>query len=245
MSLLSEIAPGVQQVAEAISIAVGVEVEIVDNLLTIVGGTAVYADRIGQKEEAGAIDGNYLYARVLRSGMTEYVADAPNYKYYGTSSPDGGYSELAEICTPIKVKEEIVGIIGLVALNEEQRTILLDKKRSMVTFVEKMADLLAAKAMQKMALNDSELSMSEMSTILESTHEGIFAIDGKGYIKHCNNMAEILFRTTKGDIIGSHISKFMRGTPAIEVLRSGTGYTENEEVFANERGSFHFIVTFL
>ncbi|MEL7657646.1 MAG: sigma 54-interacting transcriptional regulator, partial [Bacillota bacterium] len=52
-----------------------------------------------------------------------------------------------------------------------------------------------------------------------------------------------LFKTTKNDMIGSHISKFMRGTPALEVLRSGSGYTENEEIYNNERGSFHFIVT--
>ena len=49
MSLLGEIAPSVQQVAEAIAIAVGVEVEIVDNELSIIGGTAVYYHRIGQK----------------------------------------------------------------------------------------------------------------------------------------------------------------------------------------------------
>ena len=243
MSLLKEIAPSVQQVAEAIAIAVGVEVEIVDNQLTIVGGTSVYAQRIGEKEEAGEIDGNYLYARVLRTGMTMNIADAQSDKSYGTSVDAFGSYELAEICTPIKVGDQIIGIIGLVALNEKQRAILLDKNRSMVTFVEKMADLLGAKALQKEALNHVELSMSEMSTVLESTHEGIFGIDSRGYIRHCNSMAEELFRTTKNDIVGSHISKFMRGTPALEVLRSGTGYTENEEVYNSERGSFHFIVT--
>ena len=243
MSLLKEIAPSVQQVAEAIAIAVGVEVEIVDNELTIVGGTSLYTQQIGKKEEAGAIDGNYLYARVLRTGNTENIADAQNDKTYGTSMDEFGSYELAEICTPIKVDEKIIGIIGLVALNEDQRAILLDKKRSMVTFVEKMADLLGAKAMQKKALNKVELSMSEMSTVLETAHEGIFAIDSRGYIKHCNYMAEELFKTTKNDMIDSHISKFMRGTPAFEVLRSGNGYTENEEVYNNERGSFHFIVT--
>jgi transcriptional regulator with PAS, ATPase and Fis domain len=243
MSLLSEIAPSVQQVAEAIAIAVGVEVEIVDDQLTIIGGTAAYANRIGQKEESGEVNGNYLYARVLRSGRTEYVEDALSDLSYGTSALQGEYKELAEICTPILVQDKIVGIIGLVALTEEQRAILLDKKRSMVTFIEKMADLLSAKAVQKIALNDSELSAVEMSTVLESTHEGIFAIDSRGYIKHCNNMAAILFKTTKEDILASHISKFMRGTPALEILRSGEGYTENEEIFVNDRGSFHFIVT--
>lgn len=243
MSLLKEIAPSVQQVAEAIAIAVGVEVEIVDNQLTIVGGTSVYAQRIGEKEEAGEIDGNYLYARVLRTGMTMNISDAQSDQNYGTSVDAFGSYELAEICTPIKVSDQIIGIIGLVALNEEQRAILLDKSRSMVSFVEKMADLLGAKAMQKKALNHVELSMSEMATVLETTHEGIFAIDSRGYIRHCNSMAEELFKTTKNDIVGSHISKFMRGTPALEVLRSGTGYTENEEVYNSERGSYHFIVT--
>ncbi|HYE68842.1 MAG TPA: PAS domain-containing protein, partial [Anaerovoracaceae bacterium] len=243
MSLLKEIAPSVQQVAEAIAIAVGVEVEIVDNQLTIVGGTSMYAQRIGDKEEAGEIDGNYLYARVLRTGSTEYISDAQNDKTYGTSLDKFGSYELAEICTPIKVDEQIIGIIGLVALNENQKSVLLDKNKNMVIFVEKMADLLGAKAIQKRALNNVELSMSEMSTVLETAHEGIFAIDSRGYIKHCNYMAEELFKTTKNDMIGSHISKFMRGTPALEVMRSGNGYTENEEVYTNERGSFHFIVT--
>lgn len=243
MSLLKDISESVQQVAEAIGIAIGVEVEIVDNELTVVGGTEVYFQHIGQKEESGEIDGNFLYARVLRSGMTEYIADAPNYQFYGTSLADRDYRELAEICTPIKIDGEIIGIIGLIALSETQKNILLDKERSMVTFVEKMADLLAAKAIQKQALNNTELSMNEMSTVLETTHEGIFAIDSLGYIKHCNSIAESLFSSVKSDIIGKHISQYMMGTPALDVIRTGLGYTENEELYKNDKGTFHFIVT--
>ncbi|PKM84313.1 MAG: transcriptional regulator [Firmicutes bacterium HGW-Firmicutes-11] len=243
MSLLGEIAPSVQQVAEAIAIAVGVEVEIVDNELSIIGGTAVYYHRIGQKEEAGKIDGEFLYARVLRSGVTEYIEDAINYQYYDSVVPEGENRELAEICTPIKSNGQIIGIIGLVALTEEQKSILLDKERRMTIFVEKMADLLAAKAVQRSSLNESETMVNEISTVLETAHEGIFSIDNKGYIKRCNSMAEILLNTTKLDLEGSHISKYMLGTPALEVLRSGVGYTENEEIYVNERDKFHFIVT--
>ena len=73
MSVLSGIKESVQQVAEAISIAVGLEVEIVDNKLRILGGTGYYHRRIGKKEEDGNLEGNYLYARVLRTGKTQYV----------------------------------------------------------------------------------------------------------------------------------------------------------------------------
>jgi len=243
MTLLKEIAESVQQVAEAIALAVGVEIEIVDHELTIIGGTGAYQAKIGQKEEAGKLDGNYLYARVMRSGETQFIEDAPNYQYYWPSATTPTGSELAEVCTPIKFNDEVLGIIGLIAMSEEQRSKLLGNKGSMVTFVEKMADLLAAKAVQKENLKNVEISMSEITTILETTHEGIFAIDSRGYIRHCNHAAELLFKTTKDDITSSHISKFMIGTPALEVLRSGVGYTENEELYSNERGNFHFIVT--
>lgn len=244
MSILREVSNGVKQVAEAISIALGVEVEIVDSDLTILAGTGIYASRIGQKEEGGHLDGDYLYARVFRSGVTEFVEDAVRDEDYDDMGSAGTISgELAEICTPIKVGNKIIGIIGLIAFTEEQKRILLDQNRSLVTFVEKLADLLAAKAAQKELLEDAEETMNEISTILETTHEGIFALNKMGYIKQCNNMAAALFKTTKADVIGRHISEFMAGTPAIEVIDTGRGYTENEEIFKNERGQWHFIVT--
>lgn len=242
MSLLMDIAQSVQQVSEAIAIAVGVEVEIVDQELTIVGGSGIYAKRVGMKEESGELEGNYLYARTLRSGKTELVEDAPSDQLYGSQEP-WDEAELAEVCAPIKDGGRILGIIGLVAMNESQKTILLDKGRRMVSFVEKMADLLAAKAVQREALAYMEYSRNEIMTLLETTHEGIFAIDTRGYIKQCNQTAATLLRTSRDDIVGSHISKFMLGSPALEVIRSGNDYTENEEIYTNTLGNFHFIVT--
>lgn len=244
MSLLQDISVNVQQVAEAISIAVGVEVEIVDSKLTIIGGTGVYKELIGKKEEAGKLDGNYLYARVLRSGVTQYVEDAPGDQFYGVHSCEGSDCvELAEICTPIKSKDTIIGIIGLVAFTEKQKSILLDKTRSMVTFVEKMADLLAAKAQQQAALADAEMARKEMNTVFETAHEGILAIDRQGYINHCNALAAAHFKMSKQEIIGEHLNKFMVGSPALAIFETGKGYTENEELYRSDKGGIHIIVT--
>jgi len=244
MSVLSGIQESVQQVAEAISIAVGVEVEIVDNELNIIGGTGAYQERIGQKEEGGNPDGDLLYARVLRTGVTEVVDDAKLDRHYdGTGKGRTAYGELAEICTPIILNKATIGIIGLIAFNEEQKRILSDKNKNMTGFVEKMADLLAAKADQQEALENVEFSRDEMSNVLETAHEGIFALDRKGYVKHCNNIAASLFKMTKGDLTGKHISKIMPGSPALKVLETGRGYTENEEIFKVDGQQHHFIVT--
>ncbi len=243
MSLLGDVSSNVQQVADAISLAIGVEVEIVDDELTIIAGSSMYSNKVGLKEEAGKVDGNYLYARVLRTGNTEFIADVEKYENYGVSFSKEKDRELAEICTPIKFNENIIGIIGLIAKNEEQRQILLDKKRRMTSFVEKMADLLAAKAEVQTLLTDTEISRDEMATLLESTHEGIFAIDKNGYIKQCNKITEQLFNEKKSDIIESHISKYMMKTPALKVLETGEGYTENEEIYKTYKGTYHFIVS--
>ena len=244
MSVLIGIKESVQQVAEAISIAVGLEVEIVDKRLRILGGTGYYHGCIGKKEEDGNLEGNYLYARVLRTGKTQYVEDAQNFKGY--DQPVVGNTrlgELAEICTPIVLKGKIIGIIGLVAFTEDQKHIIKDKRESMTVFVEKMADLLSAKADQQETLENVEVSRDEMSIVLETAHEGIFALDQKGYVKHCNSRAAELFGTNKGDLIGKHISKIMPGSPARKVLDTGRGYTENEEIFKVEGRQHHFIVT--
>ena len=244
MSVLSGIKESVQQVAEAISIAVGVEVEIVDEKLNILGGTGVYHDQIGQKEEVGDLESNFLYARVLRTGTTQYVADAKLDKDYDITGRGNTVSgELAEVCTPIILNDQIIGIIGLIAFTEEQKKILADKNKNMTGFVEKMADLLAAKADQQEILENVEVSRDEMSTVLETAHEGIFALDQSGYVKHFNKRAATLFNMTKRELIGRHISKLMPGSPAIKVLETGRGYTDNEEIFKVDGGQHHFIVT--
>lgn len=243
MSKLRSISETVQQVAEAISLAIDVEIEIVDDDLTIIGGTGVYRKRIGEKEEFGQVNGNYLYARVMRSGMTEIVEDAVHDKNYFSSSVRGEMTELAEVCTPIKIENEIIGIIGIIAFKETQRKLLLNKKKSMVMFVEKMADLLSAKALQLEMFEKVKISKEEISAILEMVHEAILGLDKQGYINHCNSAAETLLRSTKNEILKKHISDFMPGAVALDVLKTGKGYTENEEVYDTDKGKYHFIVT--
>ncbi|MBS3994979.1 MAG: transcriptional regulator, partial [Alkaliphilus sp.] len=132
MPSLSNIAETVQQVAEAITVAVGIETEIVDEELTIIAGTSHFKERRGQKEESGRVEGNYLYARVLREGKTMVVQEATKDFSYDESTLTGTTEELAEICTPIKVGNKTIGIIGLIALKKRQQDYLIKNQSNMV-----------------------------------------------------------------------------------------------------------------
>ncbi len=244
MTLLKEISSSVQQVADAISMALGLEVEIVDECLEIIGGSGTYKLLIGEKEEYGKLDGNMLYARVLRNGKTEYIEDVKKHEDYGPIfNTKKKLSEVAEICAPIKKGNKTIGVIGLIAFDEEQKQILLDKDKNKVSFIEKMAELLSAKAAQQEAFSQAELSRTEMMTILESAHEGIIAIDRGGRIRHCNTHAANLFKTTKGNMAGTHLNAFMMNSPALNIFKTQKGYVEQEERYRLGRGGLHVIVT--
>jgi hypothetical protein len=66
----------VQKVAEAITAALDIETEIVDDGLEIIGGTGRYTDKIGTYEEMGDLNSNFIYARLLKTGA-EYICSDP------------------------------------------------------------------------------------------------------------------------------------------------------------------------
>ena len=243
MPSLTEIRETTQRVAEAISLAVGLETEIVDHELTIVGGTGPYEERLGEKEELGKLESNFLYARVLREGKTVFVKEALKDLTYDPLTRLGKRHELAEICTPILSGDKIIGVIGLVAFTKEQHQHLLIEKEKLKLFVERMAELLGSKAAENMMLLKIQRTREEMAIILETIHEGMLAVDGQGLIEYCNENAASLLKKNRDEIVGQPLYDMMPGTQAMDVLKTGEGYTEHEEILKDKKKYLHFIVT--
>jgi len=234
----------VQDLADAIAAALTTEVEIVDEELTVVAGSSCYRHKIGLKEELGKLDSDFLYARTLRSGKSFVVNDPLGDPGYDPSSLEGTTPELAEICAPIIMDNNIIGVIGLVAFSAEQRKVLLSKTDAILDFLKHLSRFLAAKVSESEAVEHLTRLSKELTTILETIHEGALAIDAKGLVTHCNTTAEKLLKLDRAEIIGKSLSDFWRNTPALEVLKSGTEYIEKEEIYQTKsRRSMHFIVS--
>lgn len=153
---LSSIQPTVMRVAEAITAALDIETEIVDDTLKIIGGTGRYLSKIDTFEEDGDLDGPFLYADILRSGK-EYV----NMNVFYDDSYRQREGELAEIACPIKIENKIIGIIGLVAFHNDQKSKMDEKTSSLLIFLRRMADLIAS----KLIVSQSNF---ELTNIIES-----------------------------------------------------------------------------
>jgi PAS domain S-box-containing protein len=222
MQELSLIRDTVMNVAEAITAALEIETEIVNDHLEIIGGTGRYKQKIGSFEEYGDIDSGFIYGKLLKSGVNYLCLDPDADPSYG---PREG--ELAEICCPIKLENRIVGLIGLVAFNIVQREKIAVNSGTLTQFLERMAELLASK------LAEAE-QRNQLKGIVESMNEGLIAIDKDCVITSCNSAAERLLELNRSQMEGRPFTDVWRIPDVDRVLKSGIP-VKDKEVFYSER----------
>lgn len=220
------------ETAEAITHVLGIETEIVDSNLQIIAGTGRYKEKVGKFEEDGEIRNDEFYGSILITGKEVIINNANNFPNY---HPKEG--ELAEICCPIKLDNQVIGLIALVAFNKNQQNIILDNGKNLLLFLNKMASLIASK------LAETQKS-SELKTILESIHDGIIALDQDGIIVSCNKQCEMLLNKTREELLGKPINKILPNFPFLEVIHQGKPLTDIEEIYEDEKGNnLHFLST--
>lgn len=214
---LAHIEDTVMQVADAITAAIGIETEIVDDKLKIIGGTGRYAAKLGTYEEGGDLDSPYIYAEILRSGIEYVCLDIDEDAMYYSPVEE----ELAEIACPIKLGTETIGIIGLVAFTEEQRGRMETGRSSLLNFLRRMSELISGKLVEAQ-------SSRKLAALLESMPDGLMAVDSSGCIFSCNFAAEQLFGRSRDELTGRSIADLI---PESELTAGDMGsHTEREMI---------------
>jgi PAS domain S-box len=231
---LSVIRNTVMNVAEAITAALEIETEIINEHLEIIGGTGRYTQKIGSFEEDGDIDSGLIYGKLLKTG-NNYLCKNPEAD--PEYAPKEG--ELAEICCPIKSETKILGLIGLVAFTEEQREKLITNSKTLTLFLERMAELLASK------LSETE-QRNQLRGIVESMHEGLIAIDKDCIIKSCNYECERLLGLKRSRIEGRPLSEIWEIKDVERVMKYGNAVKDKEVIYNNrDSQEKRFLCTFI
>ncbi|MBM4234926.1 MAG: PAS domain-containing protein [Firmicutes bacterium] len=232
MTRLSIIKDTVQQVAEAVTAALELETEIIDSSLTIIAGTGRYKKKVGLLEEDGDLESGYIYGQLLKSGET-YINENP--------SPDPPYgareNEQAEICCPISLEDEIIGLIALVAFSQKQKRKLLANCENNLKFLSRMAFLIGAKVAQVEIAN-------ELSIIVENIREGILVTSTRGLITNCNSAATKILQTEKNNLIGTAIKDLWGDIPIKEVILRKIRYEDLEKIYKdNNQIQKHLLIS--
>lgn len=228
---LSAIQKTTQAVADAISEAVGLETEIISDDQKIIAGTGRYKEKIGSIEKCGDSNTNEIYGMIFRTGVKYIIEDAQEHPdYWGTEG------ELAEVCCPIELDGKVIGIIGLVAFDEEQRSLLIEKKQSLLDFCSKMAYLLSTKT-KEMAVTNG------MKTILSSIDEGVFYVSTAGTVIECNEKAARLLHRDYDELVGKNVRDFCNDKFILDVIGMETSFRNVERRFTDVDGrNLHFMI---
>ena len=140
MTALMKIQSFIQAYVQAIASILEADVTVVDNELIRVAGTGSYAEEIGKT----VTHGNF-FNHILDSGESGMITDAALDENCKVCEKRATCKELANVAYPIFKEGTVVGIISIIAFNEEQRENLLDNRGQMEEFLKYMSVLLESK----------------------------------------------------------------------------------------------------
>ena len=143
----------IQSVCENISTVLDVDVTVVSKDLVRIAGTGIFKDKIDE-----VISDKSAYSNVLISGEP-YIINREVEHSCKDCIHQRECKELADICTPIKLDNHNIGILGIAAFTEEQKNKILSKNQELSQFISSMSNLISYKL--------DELYKEEIRTVEE------------------------------------------------------------------------------
>jgi sigma-54 dependent transcriptional regulator, acetoin dehydrogenase operon transcriptional activator AcoR len=224
MSRLKSIQDSAQQTAIAIAAALGVEVAIIDANCDLVASSKGYVDSKGSE----------IYKPYSRAVMKEktIICSSPGHFIHCKGCRLEGKCPLtAEVQCAIEMDKESIGLITMVALNEEQRFRLLGKTDTLLEFIHEMAQMLVTKIHEKEHIELINKINCLIETTLDSINDGIIAFDNRGMITHANKVACKLLQVSSSELVNSSINKIMKDNSILDLILTGQSILYKEYVF--------------
>lgn len=136
---LIDITNYIQSICQNISTVLDVDVTVVSRDLVRIAGTGIFESRIGEK-----ISDKSVYSNVLNNSKS-YIFNRELEHSCKDCIHNKDCKELADICTPIKLGDDNLGILGIAAFTEEQKSKILSKDQDLREFINSMSNLISYK----------------------------------------------------------------------------------------------------
>ncbi|WP_332841350.1 sigma 54-interacting transcriptional regulator [Paraclostridium bifermentans] len=196
---LNFIRKDIQNIAEAISSVLEIDVTIVDSRLVRIAGTGTYFHKIGQQlEEYSA----FKYSLTTKKELI--IEDPKSNEICNECYTREVCKEFAEVCCPIVYDDKSYGVIGLIAFTKEQADVIKFRKDDLMNFLHKMADLISSKLKAEIKTYEVELEKKKLKTLLDNMDKAVVSLDKDANIEKYNLKFKEIFEV-KGNIIGSFI----------------------------------------
>lgn len=184
-SILKGIQETVVKYAEIIAKITKVDVEIVDADLMRIAGTGVYRDAINTSM-AGE---GFVYKTAINTGRTQIIEHPGQHQLCIQCPKQLICVEKFEMCTPIRLRQETIGVIGLICFTEHQKEHLMADLNVFCDFLDQMADFISAKAGEAIEKRRILQMTGLLRQVLENMDKGALILDGNKRIIQANSSA--------------------------------------------------------
>lgn len=229
MYALEEIKDSLTEVVDAIRSVLNLDLTIVDQRLNRIIATGKYKYDVGKK-----IDNNSAFSYAIKHKKS-FIIDNPKYHpaCLECSNKDA-CKEAAEICSPIKINDEVIGIIGLIAFDVMQKKKIIENDTNILKFLDKMSELIATKVIEKEKTKKLITQSKEMNLLINAIDRGIILINTEGEILRYNKKASLIF----DGLSNSHSIREVFSENYTKLLEETKEGFQNEIIYKNHRYLF-------
>ncbi|MDR7868319.1 MAG: sigma 54-interacting transcriptional regulator [Sporomusaceae bacterium] len=205
MTLLAQVKHVVQQFAEAVSAALKVDVEVYDRQERI-AGTGKARELIGRPILENGIISRFVYQG---AGQKKIIIDNPGKdekcrpcSYFGLC-----HYRRAVYAT-IEYEDGVIGVIGIVAENDDQVKLIEYNNYAMLEFVDKIANLISSKVKEHQMLRQVKTYAELMGTVMDNIDKGVAVLNKRFEIVDINKYLLEKLAVSKNRVQGRHIHDF-------------------------------------
>ncbi|MER2008181.1 MAG: sigma 54-interacting transcriptional regulator [Psychrobacillus sp.] len=178
---LQDIQQDVQSIADAIATVLKLEVEIADADYVRIACTGKLQIDLLKK-----LEGNLVYKTVMETKQPIIIRNPGYEEVCKKCTFYQNCIEVGEVSAPIISNDKVIGFIGLMAINNTQKQRLFKDVEGILSFLNKMADLLASKLQQRVILTQLKTHSEKMDLIINLVDYGVLIINEKGQILQNN-----------------------------------------------------------
>lgn len=190
-NILINLRKDIQKFAETIAQIIQMDVEIMDKNFIRIGGTGRLKNKVG----LSMTEESHIYKKVLETGK-EYVILNPKEDIHCSNCPSiEECKEKLEVSTPIFLNGEVVGVIGLICFNNQQKVNFVKKQEKYLNFLKQISGFISSQAQLSLENSSTESKKEFLKIILNRIEEGILIYDNNFLLTHMNEVATKLFNT--------------------------------------------------
>ena len=201
-------------IVKAINSVINVDVTIIDSDFNRLAATGEYLGDVGCK-----VDASSVFSYALNLGQAFIIENPREHEACIECNHKLSCKEYAQVCCPIEVENEVIGVIGLIAFDMDKRNAILSNRDNLLDFLERMSELIAVKVIEDSQRQTLEMQSRELEILLDAMENAVFSMDDSFTVRHANAKARSLLGLEDG-ACADHLKKYIQAKDLNQLFTS-------------------------